>query len=81
MEPLTKLFYGVETLKLSFEAVRKASYACFRPSNAKSRINQQHLLGMRSWIHQNLSEFHGEFDGEVLHACGRWENATFCKIR
>ena len=40
-------------------------------------VNQQHLLRLRSWIHQNVSEFHGESDGKALRACGRSENAYF----
>ena len=47
---------------------------------AEFDVNQQHLLRLRSWIHQNVSEFHGESDGKALHAYGRSENAKICKI-
>ena len=43
-------------------------------------VNQQHLLRLRSWIHQNVSEFHGESDGKALHACGRSENAKIIHV-
>ena len=49
-------------------------------------VNQQHLLRLRSWIHQNVSEFYGESDDEALHARGRPKNVysevflLFCDI-
>ena len=48
---------------------------------AEFDVNQQHLLRLRSWIHQNVSEFHGESDGKVLHACWRSENAKIIVAR
>ena len=38
------------------------------------------FFGLTYSIHQNVSEFHGESDGKVLHAFGRSENAKIIHV-
>ena len=48
--------------------------------DTKKAVKTLMFFGLTCSIHQNVSEFHGESDGKVLHAFGRSENAKIIHV-